>query len=369
MKLLNYDPAHFYRDAVVTGTINDPEINAFFSIYQLIHFQVGISLLDRSNNITFPINTFLTIEDRLPIYADSNITYKECCIKKAQNIIDIQNVTGHPIHLMYSGGIDSSVMVASFIELLGVQEAAKKIKIILSHESIIENPEFWNKFIRPNFNISNSLTYRPDTNSITVLAELNDQLFGSDIIKSIYSYGGDEAVDSTATFGKLYDFLNNRTSMSDYSKTIWANVLLSNLKTCPNSENSLRDVFWWYNFVYKWVNVKYRYVMYSDVLYSSDTIKNNIINFFDSLDFQLWSMNNKELKHLGSVESYKHTAKKMFVEITGLTDYINKIKKASMENLLTFKKHHQVLTSDLEYVDNLTFEDVRKSDYNFHKQH
>jgi hypothetical protein len=108
--------------------------------------------------------------------------------------------------------------------------------------------------------------------------------------------------------------------------------------------------------------------MYTDVLHSPEIIKNNIINFFDSVDFQLWSMNNKEPKHLGTIESYKHTAKQMFVDITGLTDYIKKVKKSSLENLLTFKKHQQALTSDFHYLNNLTFKDVLNAEYNFHKQ-
>jgi hypothetical protein len=368
MNLLHYNPVSFYQDAIATGTINDPNINAFFSIYKLIHFPTGISLIDRSGKVTFPIETILTPENKIPVYTDSNLTYKECCLKKAQEIVDIHNATGYSINLMYSGGIDSSVMLAAFIELLGIEESTKKIKIILSNESIIENPEFWSKFIRPNFVLVNSLTYRPDETSITVLAELNDQLFGSDIVKSIYSYGGNKAVNSPATFGNLYDFLDKQTEMSDYSKEIWVNLLLTNLNTCPVSDKKLWDVFWWYNFVFKWTNVKYRYAMYTDVLYSPEIIKNNIINFFDSVDFQLWSMNNKEPKHLGTIESYKHTAKQIFVDITGLTDYIKKVKKVSLENLLTFKQHQQALTSDFHYLNNLTFENVLNTEYNFYKQ-
>ena len=368
MNLINYNPSSFYQDAVSTGAINDPNIDAFFLIYKLIYFQLGISLNDRSEQITFPIKTVVPSENKLPTFIDSSLTYKDCCLRKAQEIINAHNATGRDIHLMYSGGIDSSVMVASFIELLGIDAASKKIKIILSHESIIENPEFWSKFIRPNFALVNSLTYRPDETSITVLAELNDQLFGSDIVGSVYAYGGNKAINSPATFGNLYDFLDKQTEMSDYSKELWSNVLLSNLKTCPSGDKTIWDVFWWYNFVFKWINVKYRYVMYTDVLYSNEIIKNNIFNFFDSLDFQLWSMNNKELKHLGTIESYKYTAKQMFVDITGLTDYIKKIKKGSLENLLTFKKHQQALTSELIYVNNLTFENVFNPEYNFHKQ-
>jgi hypothetical protein len=368
MNLLNYNPVSFYQDAVATGAINDKDINAFFSIYKLIHFQVGVSLIDRSGKITFPIKTILTPENKLPVYVDSNLTYKDCCLKKAQEIVDIHNATGHSINLMYSGGIDSSVMVVAFIELLGIESAVKKIKIILNHESIVENLEFWSEFIRPNFTVVNSLNYRPDANSITVLGELNDQLFGSDLIRSIYAYGGNKAINSPATFGNLYDFLDKRTEMSDYSKEIWTNILLSNIKSCPVSDKTLCDVVWWYNFIFKWTNVKYRYAMYTDVLYNPEIIKNNIINFFDSVDFQLWSMNNKEPKHLGTIESYKHTAKQMFVDITGLTNYMKKVKKNSLENLLSFKKHQQALTSDFHYLNNLTFENVLNAEYNFHKQ-
>ena len=368
MNLLHYDPASFYRDAVVTGAINDPNINAFFSIYKLIYFQIGVSLIDRSDQFTFPIKTILTPEDKLPVYVNSNLTYKDCCIKKAQELINIHNATGHSIYLMYSGGIDSSVMLASFIELLGVEEASKRIKIVLTHESIIENPGFWSKFIRPNFTVVNSLTYRPDKNSITVLAELNDQLFGSDIIKSIYAYGGNNAINNPATFGNLFDFLSKQTNMPDDFTEIWTNLLISSFENFPRSDKTLWDIFWWYNFVFKWTNVKYRYIMYTDVLYSPEVIKNNVFNFYDSTDFQLWSMNNKEPKHLGTIESYKHTAKKMFVDITGLTEYIKKVKKGSLENLLPFKTHQQALTSDLVYVNDLTFENVFNPEYNFHKQ-
>ena len=56
--------------------------------------------------------------------------------------------------------------------------------------------------------------------------------------------------------------------------------------------------------------------------------------FFNTEDFQLWSMNNNEDKHQGTWDSYKYAGKKLVAEITNDSNFFNRTKKNSLQNVL-----------------------------------
>lgn len=334
LKLINYTPSVFNNN---TNFKNLQGVNDWLSVYSFIDYSVALN--DRSNNIKFPVITTVPDHLALPEFKIINLSYKECCANKVRDLIALSNQTGKEICLMYSGGIDSSVVLSSFIDVLGVKEAAKKINIFMSQESILENPVMWEKFIRPYFKVTNSKLHRKtgiDNDKILVFGELNDQLFGSDILKNISVWAGRDILNNTFTVDLGIKYLTEHCKMSIKHATIWSELLIENLKSCPRHNSSVWDTFWWYNFSLKWINVYYRYLMGCDLTSEvrQDQIDTSYCAFFNTEDFQQWSMNNNEDKHQGTWNSYKYAAKHLVAEVTGDKLFFNRTKKNSLQKVL-----------------------------------
>jgi len=335
----------------------------WIDLYKIFgHSTIGVN--DRTGGIQFPIKTCVPEHLKLPEYVDTNITYRECCLARAEQILKKQEETDLPIQLMYSGGIDSTTILATFIDLLGVEETAKRITVVMNKESIDENPWFWYKFIRPHMNIQLSdLGYNDNKfgQCIYVTGELNDQLFGSDLQKDIYLTGGNDYLNNKIDMDWFIKYLSNK-GMGDESATLWAEIFIRNLETCPNHNSTGWDVLWWYNFSWKWIYVYYRIFLVSKLKGPMDTVwlENNYYPFFADTNFQLWSMNSKEQKHQGSWQSYKYTAKKYICDVYGGNEYMQKVKRGSLQHILTMRPRSNFITEDYQLMsfDQLQFDDI-----------
>jgi len=334
LKLINYTPSIFNNDLTFK---NLPGVADWLSVYSFIDYSVALN--DRSDTIKLPVSTVVPAHLALPNFKITNLTYRECCHKKVLDLISLSKTTGKEICLMYSGGIDSSVVLSSFIDLLGVDVAAKKVNILMSQESILENPVMWEKFIRPHFKITNSKLYHRngiDESKILVFGELNDQLFGSDILKNISIWAGHDMLNNTFTVDVGIRYLTEYCKMNIQYATTWSELLIENLKSCPHHNSSVWDTFWWYNFALKWINVYYRYLMRCNITteITQEQIDTSYCAFFNTEDFQLWSMNNNEDKHQGTWDSYKYAGKKLVAEVTQDSNFFNRTKKNSLQNVL-----------------------------------
>ena len=113
------------------------DIQRWSSIYKVI--PTNISLVDRCNSIVMPYR-FRTF-DQFTMPRDLNnfaMTYEDCCIDRAQELVNHSRQLGKPITVMYSGGIDSTTVLISFMKILSAQELKERIHVALSIESIDE---------------------------------------------------------------------------------------------------------------------------------------------------------------------------------------------------------------------------------------
>ena len=351
--LIAYQALHFLDQIK-----EDPKHQMWTDFYRIFDDPyVGVS--DRSGQFKFPIKTKIPPEMLIPDFVKTNITYKECCLERASQILAKQEELDVPIHIMYSGGIDSTAILSAFIDLLGIKEASKRITVIMSKESVEENPYFWYKFIRPHLAIKSSNVEYTEFNFgkwIYVTGELNDQLFGNDIQQEIALTFGNNYLNNPATVDSLSAYLIKGKNISKSSAVYWAKMIIDNLKTCPNHNGTIWDGFWWYNFCWKWIHVYYRIFLFSRLEGDLDKtwLDNNYYAFFGSSNFQLWSMNNNELKYTGTWQSYKHTAKKYICEVYGSDEYMAKNKRRSLQNLFGMRARNHSITEDFKLVHNST---------------
>jgi hypothetical protein len=367
MEMIAYNSGKFIRQA---GQYS--ELDYWQELFKIIGSR-GIGLNDRSQVFKFPINTCVPNKFKIPSFNNQKYSYEECALSQAQQILNRQDQIDKPIYIMYSGGIDSSVVLCSFIKLLGVEQAKKRINVIMNKQSVDENPEMWYSFIRPHFNVLNSdfvYNHTDITKMIYVSGELNDQLFGADIQQSYEMFAGSNSLSCPLSYDLLFKFISECKKVNTDAAHFWTNIFIKNLESCPRTDHSMWDVFWWYNFTWKWIYVYYRIFLSSRLEgeVDPDWLEKDYIPFFSSNEFQLWSMYSNEPKNHGLWDSYKFTAKKLVSDFIGTDFYMQKTKRQSLKNIVYLRPRDGALSSDLKVYDNLDINEVYQVD-NIIKNH
>lgn len=328
------------------------EFDTWSAIFNVINYNV--SFIDRSNIIKMPIRTAIPSHLQLPAY-DSNfsMTYEECCQNRVVDILKKQEELDIPIRLLYSGGIDSSMILISFIKQLGMQEAEKRIHITMSIDGIEENPWMWEKIIRRSkFNITTSEKHGGDwgTDRLLVGGEFNDQIMGSDLYRDMVRWKGNEILDQPWTPDLIFEFMLSK-GVFVYNATIWTQNFVKLLEGAPCQIETVADWWWWINFSCKWLSVYFRILMYSrnEGIINQDYLETYYLQFFGDENFQKWSMVRKEPKHEGSWLAYKPIPKRLVADFLNAPEYLHKIKRGSLWHLLGYKKGVEVIDENYGY--------------------
>lgn len=344
MKCMFYNPNSFRKE---TGD----DWARFNSVYNFIPF--GQALIDRTNTIKFPVATSNADHLQLPVYDDNfAMSYLECCLRRAQELFQLQDSQGSVIKLLYSGGIDSSMVLSSFIHAFGIDECAKRIEIIMSHEGIYENPWMWSKIIRPHFTISNSESFENvwQPNSIVVGGEGNDQLMGVEHYKHLISWGGTDVMSRPISNDHIAAYLKPKL-LSDANTECWMNVLNTMRAAAPCKVETVSDYWWWFNFNCKWSTVYWRMLAYSQsgTLLTKDYLTTHYQQFFNTPYFQQWGMKDREHKHRGDYTGFKFHTRELVAKIIDSPEYLFKSKRGSLYDITKIKKSYSVIDNNYVY--------------------
>ena len=328
------------------------DVRKWSTLFGLINFNV--SFIDRTGFIKVPIKTATPSQLVMPDYDPSfSMTYEECCQAQVLNILKKQEELDIPIRLLYSGGIDSSLILVSFIEQLGLTETEKRIQLVMSTEGIEENPWLWEKIIRKsNFQILNSERHSGDwgTDRILVGGEFNDQILGSDIYRDLVRWKGDGILNALWTETLLTEWcLEKGLQTSDAEH--WSNLFSQHIKNARCPIETTADWWWWINFSCKWASVYFRIISYArnTRTINFDYLENYYFQFYGTKEFQKWSMVNRDQKHQGTFLSYKFHARNLVADFLGDDKYKSKIKRGSLWNLLSYKRGAEIIDSDYNF--------------------
>lgn len=340
------------------STFNSRSVDIWKNIQKVINVNVG--LVDRAGLVKMPFNFAIYPEFEMPTLKNISfsMSYDDCCNERAQTLIQKSKSLNKPLTVLYSGGIDSTLVLVSLMKNLDKREFKDRIRVALSIDSIVENPNFYHRHIRGNFNIvsSDNIGALLDGKSILVAGEHNDQLFGSDIIGSIYREGDFSQIYNTYTRKFITDWFVKK-GMDENFANIWFDVLDNHIKTKAECEvSSNYQFFWWYNFCFKWQNVFFRTLQIIDKnkrnIITQDFINDNFINFYSSKYFQIWSMTNHDKKILKDWSSYKLESKKVIYEYNKDDDYFtNKVKMGSLYKLFIQRDIAEAIDTDFNILD------------------
>lgn len=326
---------------------NKPDVIAWGSIYNLLN--LNVSLVDRLEYIKFPYR-FINKCPMPELPSSFTLTYQDICLSRAKELFEKSKQFNKRLVLMYSGGIDSTALVISFL-LSGIN--SKDIFLCLNNQSVNENPNFYYNHIRDNFQLlpsENSLEMLDGTN-LVVGGEFNDQVFGSDIMKDYIVLHGTEGLHKKLNETDIVRFLESKGIPAEFSSKWYSLVIEHSKKSNRVQLEACKDFWWWLNFAFKWQSVYYRTILRTTnrELITDQFLTDNYNQFYDTADFQIWSMLNLDKKIGNTWNSYKMETKKMIFNYNKDQEYFdNKIKIGSLSRVFRNRLVSDALAWDHE---------------------
>lgn len=325
-----------------------PGMKNWFYFHQF--FAKNLSLTDRYETIRLPIQTEVHPACRAPEYQKLNLDYEIICYRRARELMDLAKETDRKIFIMYSGGIDSSAIIVSFLNACRPEEIKKHIVVGLSEISILENPTLYRNFIRKNFVKVPSHAfpqYLGDKNYITLTGEGNDQLYGSAVLNKIT-----KAYPEMLFAEPTHDNLMKCYALSIKDEKGCEKLIEIFDPAIRSSAVPLQTIFhyyWYINFRFKWQNVYMRVLAFAKK--QDLTPQDNYFTFFHTNDFQLWAMNNPDKLIKDTWLSYKFTAKNFIYKTNRDINYRDrKAKIGSLGTLVRYKDEAMAITDQLEKI-------------------
>lgn len=326
----------------VTDTSRD-----FLSIQYLSN---NFALIDRTQTIPTPFE--FKVKDQYKILYDSfpsDCLFKQACLQSA---VAISNHAGtRKIYIFWSGGIDSTLVIASFL-LAGVD--ASNIVIVCNQESIQENPKFWKHIVCEKFSCVSTdeffLKYK------TVLPE--GVLVEANPAETTFGDFGPK-INSDQTINTLTAEPSTQNLMAHYEKLypavspkrIEKSIDVINL-TVSSSPAPIATMFDWL----RWVNVNFIWISVNESLRSRVHAQSDTFYFFNAPDMQKWASKNVSVEYIIN-KYYKHVLmKEIIFEIFEDSDYFdNKIKWPSVSRrflnrsaLFSTTNHHYYIAKEFE---------------------
>ena len=270
-------------------------------------------------------------------------TFEACChIRMREMVSDFIHSGKEKLVIMYSGGIDSTLILAMFFASGAYHELKGKYVVAINEDSQIENPNFFFDVVIPNFGdclISSNNFYEiaSDPKNFIVTGECADNLFGSLTVKSYMdSIGKYDQLHENWETGSLPWLLGKIPEQDREQCEQWLYDLVNAAPEGVDIDTN-HDFLWWINFTMKWQAVKYRMSMHAPTADQAVAMVKNVFNFFDSPEFQSWALYTKEKKLGDTWQSYKIPAKKVIFEIWPNKEYlITKTKWPSLPSITRY---------------------------------
>ena len=201
-----------------------------------------------------------------------------------------------PWLMLYSGGIDSTVMIVALLKNFSKHELSNVV-IACSQHSVVENPRFFYDHIRPNFQIVDSTSIK----------------FGQELLAKYHAFEGEPADMLYGPGAKLVMTNGNQSLLKDWRKdpdellhcfervcgkgnSRWYYELArENIDSTGIPVNNYYDFFWWKAFNLWWPGViiqAFRKYQKYDGYTTLETFRNNFNGWYNTAEYQLWAMNN-----------------------------------------------------------------------------
>jgi hypothetical protein len=324
---------------------------------------------DRTGTIRMPVD--LVAQFPLAKYRPFRTEFEELCNTRAIQVLSQAEKLGTSLYVLYSGGIDSTCLLVSLLKNAS-PEQKKHIVVLLSQDSISENRRFYDEHIRGKLRMGSSITF-PDLigEDVCLLsAEHADMVLGTEKIGKLMMRFGPDSIykryDRTMLAELYADYLGGDIAAADLHMGIFER--LRDVSPVPIVSNM--DFLWWVNFCIKWQSCFYYILLFASPRNAAKVtpayVDTRFISFYNTDEFQLWSMNNLDKRIKDTWKSYKWVAKDIIYEFNKDEEYRdNKTKKGSLLPLIGFNPPFHFIDEQLRFRNDLSPEEylIGKNDY------
>jgi hypothetical protein len=360
---------YYFNPLTVTKEMLTKDVIQWSRIYNLIG--VAVCMNDRSATLRQPLRLSVYDRCKLPSLEGPTMTYDDCADKRAQELWELSKRLDKPLGIMWSGGIDSTMIVVSFLRQFPAAELKDRVRIVTSTEATFENPTFYKDHVLPNFDfiVSERLPWLFDGSHIIVSGELNDQLFGSDLIRNFLVREGSDNINSAFNKDFIFNYINSRVKHDGVTSAMVDAIITSSQNYGVTLEKNT-DFFWWYNFCFKWQAVHFRFYALTFPRFTAgideEFDRNFVHPFFETADFQRWSIRNPQVRYINDWKNYKLEAKQSIYNFDGNKDYYaNKIKRPSLQTVFYQRPLNEAVTDNFEILEKFNPTDFYNPDNDF----
>ena len=342
----------YYNPNVATHQQNFhlPGVEQFSKFFQI--FNPTVVFLDRTNTIQIPfrVKSLFPMPEMRPMTK----TFEEICNERAIELLTRADQLQVPLNVFYSGGIDSTLVLVSLLKNATPAQKANLV-VLLSEESIMENPNFYRDHIYGKLRVDsvNMFPHLIGQARVFVGGEHNDQLFGSDMMGKLITQFGPSIIQKPYDRAVFFEFFNG--ILEDKAGTEFYLDLFERLKTAaPVAIVTNQDYLWWINFSLKFQTVFMRMLCRTAprniARINADYISTYYNHFYNTEDFQLWSMNNMDKKIKDQWKTYKWVCKDIIYEYTKDAEYRdNKLKRGSLYFLLLQQEAYNFIDDSMGF--------------------
>ncbi len=302
-----------------------------------------VDLRPRSGTFTTPWMAPSSALYKIPKLEFVSETLSDLLDQRAIEINSEANRSNKRIAIMWSGGIDSTMILTSFLKNLSDNDKAK-LTIILTTTSILENIDFYLKYIRDKIECLNYLKINIDDNFLNQYILLHgdpaDCLFGPSIPMYLHFVQREQhLMPWKENLEKMKEHLNlfaikNNFNVSNFGDW-YVDKISNNLMETGQDKHvtTIANWWWWAYFNFRWEFSCQRPFFYLRAKsYEKSISEKNITDFakntFLNTDkFQLWSYSNLKKLINHDLSSHKQLAKDYVFEFDKNEIYFkNKIK-------------------------------------------
>ena len=278
-----------------------------------------ISIIDRTG-LSWPANVNCKVLFPMPYNLHPVDFYQE----SFDRIVEITSRPG-PITILWSGGIDSTYIFCLMLETGIAQRllSENRLYIALNQDSIRENPNMYNDIIKKDFFScviqSDQVLNNPELYPTIITGEMADNLVGSLTMKSCVDYYNDFSVVHEDWKNRGLAWFTRNRDIDGAMEIL--NFIESMLEKSPIEIKTSHDLFWYLNFNLKWQAVNFRIASHALNNSVGNSLINNLVHFFNTEEFQIWSLTEGHYFEGSNWGDYKKVMKQKILDVTNDQQY------------------------------------------------
>ena len=359
----------YCRPPALIGPENQmrPGIPMFSNFFKL--YGGWVLPIDRTGTITTPVRSLSLFP--VPALRLFTKTYEDVCNERARAVLLHAEKLDTDMHVFWSGGIDSTCLLVSLLKN-ATPAQKKRIVVLLSHESIMEYPDFFDRHIRGNLRAESStmFPYFLGGNSFILSGENNDQVMGSDKVGKLVLRYGASAIHKPYKRELFFEFFGESFGNDEMITNFYLDLFERLRDAAPVPLRTNFEYLWWINFALKWQAVFAYTLMFTAERnvnkITREYIGTNYMSFYNTDDFQLWSLNNLDRRIKDTWPSYKWVAKDVIYDFTKDAEYRDKkTKKGSRAFITRQQTSYSFLDENLQFSNVLPPESYLRPDNDF----